>query len=231
MENKRNTIIGGLILVLLIGGFALWKGGFIGEDRTPSLDRSVEFPADFPEAGKEIWNKNVTALKDRIKADPTDSSAWLDLAIYWRMVGDYEGAALIWQYLEKKTPQDPVPLHNLGNYYHLGKKDYKKAEDYYRRAIEANPSVAISYTSLHELYRYSYKQDTSSAVDVLLEGLDKVQDGSRIDLSMQLGSYFASKNDSQNALKYYTLARDAALELKNRDLAARIESEMSKLPR
>ena len=88
---------------------------------------------------------------------------------------------------------------------------------------------AINYAALHELYRYSYKQDTALAADVLKEGIGKVSGNQVIDLYSELGSYYQVKKDTANAIIYYTKARDAAEKAGNASLAAQLDATLNEL--
>ncbi len=110
-----------------------------------------------------------------LRKSPGDFDTWLELAIHYKIAGDYEGAADVWQYVVYAAPsvQRTVALSNLGDLYMNFIKDYPKAEGYYRQALAINPTVISYYRDLYTLYRYLYKIDTSAASDILTEGLAK----------------------------------------------------------
>lgn len=194
----------------------------------PDLNRPLTFSADFPAEARPMVEQKVKELTDLINADPQGSIApWLDLAIEYKMIGDYEGAEHVWAYLVDAYPGDAVAAHNLGNLYHLFMKDYPKAEEYYKVAIQRAPTHAIHYIGLHELYKYSYKQDTSAAADTLKEALQKVPGDA--DLSMTLGMYYKEKGSNEEAITYLTQARDEAKKLGNATFATQMDTEIKSL--
>jgi len=231
-KNTRIINIGAVILAaLVIIGGTLWYTGALsfGEPRMPSFERPTTFPVDFTEETKTLFNEDVAALKERIRLNSKDWSAWLDLAIRYRMVNDNDGAVLIWEYLRKSNPEDGVALHNLGGHYFYEEKNYRKAETYYRESIEVAPVLSINYTSLFDMYRYVYKTDTDAAVEILKEGIEKVGEGEALDMRIMLGRYLAEKEDIEGARTYLTEARDAARTLGNTQLVAIIEAELALL--
>src|SRR3989344_9162287 len=238
--NPRYIIPAAITSLALIGG-VLWftgvmtfrEGSFLPEfsldaftsSNPPSLDRALVFPDSFSEEAKSILTKNVETLKKFIQDNPgTAISAWLDLAIQYKTIGDYDGAIQVWKYLVARYPNDATPLYNLGSTYHLFLKDFGKSERYYKEAIERSPSLTVYYTGLRELYRYSYKQDTTLAADVLLQALEHVEGDQRIDIYLALGSYYNDKGDKESAIKYYTKAREGAVSMGNMTLIKQIDT-------
>ena len=108
-------------------------------------------------------------------------------------------------------------------------KKYSEAEKYYREAVQLTPSVALNYIGLHELYRYSYKQDSTAAADILIEGLTKVDKKGQVDLFSTLGSYYKEKGDKAGAIDAYIKARDGASALGNATLMRQFEAEIDTL--
>lgn len=245
---QKNVFISAALVALILSGGALFwafqRGILYFEpgsafprfsksavtNPVPSLDRTPVYPANFPEEGKAIYQKNVTSLTETLSQDPINYSAWLDLAIYYRMIGDHAGAIEIWEYLRKLYPEDGVSRHNLGEYYFHEAKDYPKSENYYREAISVSPSLESNFTDLYEMYRYVYKQDTSAAVDILHEGIGKVAEASAIQFKIMLGRHYRDVlNDKENARKYLTEARDAAQARGDRSIANELTREINAL--
>ncbi|MEY4747245.1 MAG: hypothetical protein RLZZ416_294 [Candidatus Parcubacteria bacterium] len=234
LSNARSNYlyaIIGLGAAALIFILSAWYAGFVpfGTGAMPSLERAVAFPADFPEAGKAILTSNIEKLRTAIAKNQDDTTSWLDLAIQYKTVGDFEGAIEIWKYLVSKNPKNSVAYYNLGTTYHLDLKDYSRAEQYLKKAVEVDPGSALPYLALGELYRYSYKQDSSLAADILKQGIAKMQLPQRIDLEVALGSYYSAKSDIANARTYLTNARDDAKAAHNTALAAQLDQQIASL--
>ena len=228
--NSQTKLLVGLAALVLFGA-GLWFAGalpFGGTANPPSLDRPVTTPADFSPEARATFEQNVATLKERIRINPEASDGWLDLAIYYKTANDLDGAVDIWKYLAEGK-QNVVAYYNLGNVHHLYLKDYGNSEKYYKEAIQLGPSTALNYIGLHELYRYSYKQDSTAAADILNEGLTKVDQRGRVDLFSTLGGYYKEKGDKANALDAYTKARDGARAEGNTALVIQFEREIAAL--
>lgn len=233
-----------LLLIVLGGwyGYKAWQGsqnsgttirtenGFIINPKIqPSLNRSLSFPKDFPGDAKAIVIKRVGELRDTLKKNPGDYASWLDLAIQYKIISDFEGARQIWEYVNVAAPTQSISFQNLGNLYDLYLKDYPKSEENYLKAIANAPGIPAAYLGLHELYRYSYKADTTAAVDILKQGIDAVKSPDNLDLMIMLASYYKDKGDKSNAIKYYGEVRSKAQTLKNYDLANQMTTEIKAL--
>src|SRR6185436_9331386 len=129
MNTKRIALIS-VVFVAIVGGFfaLAWQRGALSFDQKtkmprlnialisapkPSLDREITFPAAFPEDSREAFKQKVETLQADLKEHPEDGTKWLTLAIYYKTVGDYEGAIQIWKYLVAVNSKDAVSFHNL----------------------------------------------------------------------------------------------------------------------
>ena len=245
--NSRTQLIAGLVLVAILAvlgfaAFAINRGALTFKNGLPrlsvstltragqpSLERPVNYPADFPEEAKKQYEESRAKAIEAIQSDPTQAAAWFDLAIQYRIVGDHEGAVEIWEYVSKLYPSDGISLHNIAEYYFHNEKEYRKAEDYYMRSIEKMPNLAQNYADLFDMYRYVYKTDTSAAVDIVKKGMLAVTEGEAADFSIMLGAYYQEKGDIALARASFQQARAIALELKNQSLIRRIDQLLAEL--
>lgn len=215
-----------------IGGVTLNmpKGASIEliEDELPPLDHTVQFEEGVPPETRTMLSENIDKLIAILEEDKTHFNAWLDLALQYKVAGDYRAAEKVWLYLVDAAPQSGLSAHNLGTLYHLTFKDFEKAEKYFLEAIKREPLQGAYYLSFHELYRYSYKTETTRAVDVLKEGLALTPENT--DLLLALAVYYRDdKKDKKMAREYYTQARDAVAKAGNVDLVRAIETDILRL--
>jgi tetratricopeptide (TPR) repeat protein len=239
-DMKNNFIyIGALIIIIVIAGIVFWvttksnspEGNvttnvhvFDTSLEKPDIYKDLVFPTDFPLDAKKVTIENTETLRGDIEEDPTDFQSWLDLAIQYKTVGDFEYAATIWEYLAEAVPTQAVQFNNLGNIYHFFLNDFEKSEKNYLLALEKDPGQTIYYIGLHELYKYSYKQDTSLAEEILLGGIEKTNNP--IDLINTLARFYKDSGNKSKAIEYFTEARDKALLLGNKDLANKMQAEI-----
>ena len=198
----------------------------------PDLDHALVFPDSFPEDARVIIRNNVSTLVAQLETDPTSFEGWINLATQYKIIEDYEATRDVLEFLSVVSPENGVSFHNLGDLYHFNLKDFPKAEENFRKAIENSPQNTQSYGGLHGLYKYSYKQDSDLAESVLLEGIEAVTNN--IDLVIALANYYkergdVSKGDIANAKKYYEQARDEAEKLGNTQLVDTLNEEINNL--
>ncbi|MBI5645129.1 tetratricopeptide repeat protein [Candidatus Kaiserbacteria bacterium] len=232
-QNLRNGIVWGVVLVLLAGLVAWYTGlipnlPFSRSSSGPDLDHTVAFTAQMSPEAHTILEKNINATKDELRSNPENLNAWLDLAIEYKTAGDFKAAVEVWQYLSKHYPNEAVSLHNLGEYYFHEKKDYAKAESYYRQAITVMPNFGSNYTDLYEMYRYA-QNDQAKAVAILQEGIGNTKELDRASILVVLASYYRDLGNSAEARKSYVAARDLARAARNTQMVNLLNAEISRL--
>lgn len=207
-----------------IGGFTVMK------NKQPSfLDREIKFPENFPEDARSIITEKIQGFRTSLEANPADYPAWLDLAIQYKTLEDYEGAREVWEYINIAAPAQTVSFLNLGDLYTGYLKDYEKAEENYLQAIKNSPDQGIAYIGLSELYRYSYKTDTNAAEDILKRGIEAIPSPNNVDVIIALASYYKAEGRKAEALEQYNAAIEAAKALNNPSLEQQLKTEASAL--
>ena len=197
------------------------------DPNAPDLDKPIVFyNNELPEETKTLLRDKITKIRSRLKGDTDIFSDWLSLGVNYKIAGGYEEARDAWEYASIIRPLNSTSFGNLGDLYHFYLKDFPKAEKNLRTAIENNKQSASSYTALHELYKYSYKQDTALVTDVLFEGL--TENPNNTDLLITLAAYYKEVGNTINAKKYYEQARDEAQKLGNIQLVELLDVELSK---
>lgn len=241
--NKNNLIFGSIVVVVLvvIAGGTWYAVNYQSPEEannnvsinvdpsvpTPALDAELEFPDGYSAEAREALERNTATIKGVLEENPSDYGAWIDLAIQYKTVENYDKAEEIWLYLTEAAPGRNVAYHNLGNLYHLYLEDYPEAARYYREAIERAPGQAIHYIGLHELYRYSYEQDSDNAAQVLTDGLEEIPDS--VDLMATLAGYYKAEGKTQQAIEWYKNARDAAQESNDTAVVVQFNTEIRAL--
>jgi tetratricopeptide (TPR) repeat protein len=122
---------------------------------------------------KNVLEKKIIDLQLQLSKNPGYFEAWLDLGIYQKSAGDYEGTIISWTYASKLYPASYLPLGNLGNLYAYFLKDNGMAEVYYKQAISKGPTQPYLYTQLAEIYRDIFK-DNTKALDIINQGLSQI---------------------------------------------------------
>ena len=122
---------------------------------------------------KSLITDKIRSLQARLKKDPRDFLAWLDLGIYQKMATDYEGAVISWQYASRLDPTSYIPLGNLGDLYAYFLKDKTKALEYYKKAISNGSTQSYLYVQLALVYKDVFK-DMDKALAIIDQGLSKL---------------------------------------------------------
>lgn len=190
----------------------------------PDLTRPVSVPDFFPEdAAKNVATKIADAIVE-VESDPTSFDAWLRLALLRQQIEDFEGTIEIYDYLNVVFPDNFITFLNLGNLYHLRIRDFEKAELNMRKSIEKNSTNPLAYISLHELYRDSYKRETTLAEDILLEGLSVIEE--ELNLLIALGEYYERQDRVEDAIEVLERAKKEAEAQGDSTTVGRIESSL-----
>jgi tetratricopeptide (TPR) repeat protein len=144
------------------------------EVSVPDLNRKVVFGSTtgYDEVTKKVIVDKIIGIQAELKKNSKDLSKWLDLGIYQKMAGDYEGAVISWKYVASVS-SDYVALGNLGYLYAYYLNDKNLSVTYYNQAIKNGPTQVYLYTQLAEVYRDVFK-DVSKARAIIEEGLKKV---------------------------------------------------------
>ena len=233
MQNSYRTyLIGGTVLIILaVAGLWLYKGPtsapqgvatstttntVITGTSTPQvsaaqsilLDRAI--PATSPNLSTQARAaalSNLTKATENVRENTFSYGDWLQLGALRQMLGDYEGAALVWRYLVAEGTLDAgtkaTAYGNLGNLYALYLKDYSRAEANYKAAIGLNSQNPDYYRSLHELYRYTLK-NASAAENILRDGGRSIPKA--LDLQVLLARYLKDIGKTAEAKTAYDAA-------------------------
>ncbi len=186
----RNLTIGLVAAALLGGGLYMFVLPHLAAPSAnaaqPSLDKPYVITITMPDDAKSILVADVTRLKQTLQTDPQDFDSWLDLALHYKIAGDYKDAEEVWKYIVQTGPQNThyIALGNLGNLYEFFLKDYPKAEEFLLQAIALKPDQISFYRDLYTLYHYGYKVGTGADSSILEQGL-KANPGDKDLLNLQ----------------------------------------------
>lgn len=147
----------------------------------PDLNRKIVFGTDpslTPEV-KTLITQKVTDFQTQLKKDPTILANWINMGIYLKMAGDYNGAIISWKYASAIAPSDYIALGDLGNLYAYFLHDNIKAVASYNLAISKGPVVTYLYIQLAEIYRDIFK-DLDKARAIIVQGLTNIPNDSAL---------------------------------------------------
>lgn len=192
----------------------------------PSLNRPAPpKPTDMDAAAYAQILSNMTETITVLKAG-SDFNAWMNLASYYSILGDFKGTEEVLVFLTKQYTPSWQVYANLGNLYANNLIDLGKAVTAYREAITLLPNNPALYRSLYDVY--ARQENSRDAIAVLKEGIAAVSNA--IDLYVVLARHYKSEGQFDNARTYYNLAITKADAAGNASLKADLESELSTLP-
>jgi tetratricopeptide (TPR) repeat protein len=98
--------------------------------------------------------------------DPLSPEEHINLGVAYEGRGEFDAAIKEYRAASKKTP---IAYLYLGNVYFV-MKEYDKAEEYYKEAIEQDPLNADAYNNLAWLY-YTTRRNLKEAEKLVLEAI------------------------------------------------------------
>ena len=136
----------------------------------PDLARPVEFVGLFTPESKDKLTKQIKEISELLAQDSTLFNQWIDLALLWKTIGDYEGARQAWEYASAIRPKNSLSSANLGNLYGYYLKNPQKAEENLLQAIANNPKLTYLYLQTADFY-LEVLDDRSKAQEILERGI------------------------------------------------------------
>jgi tetratricopeptide (TPR) repeat protein len=131
--------------------------------------------------------------------------ALVKMGLIKQFVGDYKGAEQIFLYTYALEPNSTVLNGNIAHLYLYYLQDYKKAEEFYLKAVASakGGNLYTYYTEMYDLYHDGLK-DPQKTQDLLKKATTVIPDSST--LQQLAGRYFASIGDKAKARAYYEQA-------------------------
>jgi len=136
----------------------------------PDLDREIVFTDDMPEDARQIMRDRMEETIQELKIDPNSFDKWLYLGLDRKIIEDYEGAKLAWEYAKLLDASNFVVRGNLGDLYAYYLRDNVKAEENYLKSLELGPGQVYLYYKTAEFYR-DFLLDTQKAKNIVQTGL------------------------------------------------------------
>ncbi len=194
----------------------------------PPLDHDPVFSASMPEEARVAIMTRIEKNRAQLTDHPEDGNAWMELALWYHSANDYDAARVVWEVIVATTPDNVPALNNLGRLHHFEVPDFPLAESYLLKSLAANPDRLEVYIDLFDLYRYSYKTNTTAAVDIMKKAM--VQFPDEWGLGAQLGAYYRDTGRPTLARaefeKVLKTARDAGM----LDVVSTMNAELARLP-
>lgn len=136
----------------------------------PNLNREIKITTDMSDDVKKIVTAKIQDLSSQLKKSSNYLENWLILGTYYKMIGDYEGAKLAWEYITVIAPKNGLAFRNLGDLYGYYLGNPQKAEENFLKAIQNDPNQIEYYFKIVDFYREITK-DLAKARAILEKGI------------------------------------------------------------
>ncbi len=191
--------------------------------KIPDLSLPITNYSHLDEAAFKAVSQNIAEITKSLKNDPNKELEWLNLSVYRKMLGDYEAAVSVLNYITTSWPSDYAPYNNLADLYQFYIKSYPLAEKNWLKVIELKPDYLQAYENLYGLYKDLYKEKQAQTLPILLKGLSV--NPKSIDLMVFIARYYKNLGDKGNARVYYSKAIQEAKNQNNQSLTTSLEQE------
>lgn len=173
---------------------------YVGRDPVEIRPDPEEVKLFSEDQKKDLYAK-IKLYGNNVKEHPDSFSDWLQLGLFKKVIGDYEGARDAWEYAGMVRPLNSVSFANLGELYWKYLYDYPGAEKNFRISIKNKPEDPSVYVSLADLYYYSYKEKSNLAEGALLEGL--TNNPKDVNLMRVLASFYQRAGQYSKAIEWW----------------------------
>lgn len=229
MNIRPVFFLSALATVILLGGGLYFLATTLNPS-APDLDRPFTPLSTHPESIQEDARAKVKNAVAQLSENPELTSAWLELAVYRKGAGDYEGAEEIWLYMTRHWPEDVVAYGNLADLYQNYLDRPKTAEAYWRKILDIRTDLVPVYRNLHDLYRTKLN-DSQKARAILEQGLSVIEEArDKIDLLVPLAIFERDQGNLERAREHFIAAKQMADFIGQVELAGLLQAELDKLP-
>ena len=199
----------------------------VASAKIPDLNRPVTNNNRLDEAAFNTVSQKIEEITKKLKDDPKDELNWLNLGIYRKMLGDFEGAVSILNFVAVSWPSDYTPYNNLADLYQYYIKEYSLAEKNWLKVIELKPDYAQAYENLYGLYVSQYTEKQREALPILLKGVKN--NPKSVELLIYVARHYRSSKDVANANIFYEKAMWQAKLDGNQQIVESIKLEASEV--
>lgn len=204
-QNKRNAIIILFFAIILISLLFFYKKYYridsvqIKKELVTAPFSFIVMPKDLDDATYNVLQDKITQTKQKYIDYPNEASSWVAIGNLYNTLGDYDHA--IESYI-KSLDIDGLNIlahRNIAEVYRVHKKQYEKAEEYYKQAIKNNNGDPTLYIALGRL-QFKQLADSNRAEQTFIDGLSKTKNDNDILIQLIL-MYQETRNQDKLKLR------------------------------
>lgn len=147
-------------------------------------DPAKIFSAGVKSSESMNYSAALTSFQKAVEKDPGNVTYLTELAHTHYQLKNYEEAIKTYDRLiEADGGNESSYSNSIGNIYNI-RKEYERAEFYFRAAIEKNPKLSVAYNNLALMLQDEGKRD--EAIAVLEEGIAKSDDREGLEATLHI---------------------------------------------
>ena len=126
--------------------------------------------------------------------------AHFSVAVYLNILRQTDKAIKQYEYLLTISPEHSLALDNLAKIY-IDAQEYEKAEEYYKKRIEFNPSFGQNYMDLTNVYYAFLPEKRSEIPQIIKKALEGRPENT--DLILYLAEFYKQEKEYTLAIEWY----------------------------
>jgi tetratricopeptide (TPR) repeat protein len=168
----------------------------------------------------------IKGLEEKVTAKIAISPDYITLGINYLALGDLQKALDNFIIARDLNPDYYLAHSNIGTIYQM-RKEYDKADENFKIALEKHPTFAPTFIKLAELYQYDMNKSVDSMKYFYLEALKRT--GDNIDVAKKFASYLEDQGLLEDELKMWQGILELQPDDKSiKDKISEIEKELEK---
>ena len=186
MKKTEKIILLGVLMMLVAVGFYIFSAKKTSEKNVISDSTAVSapfanmvIPADYDEATRAVIQEKIDGIKKEYEEKPDIWEVWISIGGLKTLLKDYAGAIAAYRQSIVLYRENTLGYRGIAEVYNQNLKDYKKAEEYYKLALENNPGDVEVYITLAVLQYYRLN-DAKAAETTFITGLARAQNNEEI---------------------------------------------------
>lgn len=204
MPKKNILILLVIVVVLAFAGIIYWqankKSVSVWDD--PIKVFNVIAPASFNDYQKERLAEKINEAKTLYETKKGETWTWIVIANMYKFTEDYGRAIGAYEKVLSIQPVEIISMGNLAHIYEKYQPNYEKAEYYYKRLLDASPTVP-SYHMDYAKFCDNKLGDQAKAETAYLDGLQKTDNNP--DMLVAIIRFYQSKNNTEKISQYSKL--------------------------
>lgn len=158
---------------------------------------------------QEQYDKKLVEIieeKKKLEDNPTDPTTWVKFGNGLEFLNAHEQAIEAWKQALTLQPQNFLAAGNIATTYQYFIRDFKNAEFYYYKALEAMPDLTLAFQGLTDIYRYNMK-DLDKLEQIMQVAINNDPTNASVYLSALVEAY-ADEGDSVKAKEYLARVKE-----------------------